>query len=602
MSKRKYSNDTVGIDYVVNTFVEGIKDVESNLEKLRKKIENRPIKQKVVVETADKNTAKKIAGLNKTILSQKKEEAKLSKSALARQRAGRGTRRPFEAMMMGIGSFMLLKYAVQVPFLWASALGDAMANVETESRKGHAYRQSLGARGIGTSAFDTAVARYSELSGEQGYKSRVRMANIYGQLEQRGTSIGSLNPKAIANVLQGFTLGMGLSDEQADKKLIELLTGKISKEDKKTFGIKSRTPVQILEEINSTLLKNPVIASTMTGSSASSDMKFIRGAKSELLSRINDKWPNLFTQITKPMKEFVETFFGLNNKLIESEWTTTLSTIRDNIKKVFTRENAEKLAKFVNRITSALSMLLGSVGEFVFKHPWLTGIVAGIGLYNKSRTGSFLGIGGENGKSDVAKVFVTNHADFFAKNKFTEILGSALASSAGAIGSAMATPILTALGIGAGVYGGYKFIQEVESQNTLEKALPFLQTAGLNFAQIQRYKNMVKEKGYVDPDKYIREVLGEEKFKLYQDKMAKDTKQFYDAVSESAIGKDYRDRIFSDATRNEDMMHKLGFGDFKNPKHIGAFTQNTYNIGVVNVEGKNIRNDQLINDTVGGAY
>ena len=602
MSKRKYSKDTAGLDFVISTSVEGIKGVETELEKLRKKIEDRPIRQKVIIETADKNTTNQIVKANKTILSQKKEEAKLSKSALAKQRAGRGTRRPFEAMMMGIGSFMLLKYAVQVPFLWASALGDAMANVETESRKGHAYRQSLGTRGIGTNAFDTAVARYSELSGEQGYRSRVRMASIYGQLEQRGTSIGSLNPKAIANVLQGLTDGMGLSDEQADKKLIELLTGKISKEDKKTFGIKSRTPVQILEEINSTLLKNPVIASTMTGKSASSDMKFIRGAKSELLSRINDKWPNLFTQITKPMKEFVETFFGLNNKLIESEWTTTLSTIRDNIKKVFTRENAEKLAKFVNRIISALSMLLGSIGKFIFKHPWLTGIIAGIGLYNKSRTGSFLGIDGENSKSDVAKVFVTNHADFFNKNKFTEILGSALSMSAGAIGGAMATPILTALGIGAGVYGGYKFIEEVEAQNTLEKALPFLQTAGLNFAQIQRYKNIVKEKGYVEPDEYIKEVLGEEKFKLYQDKMSKDTKQFYDAVSKSAIGQNDRYMLFGDNGRNEDMMHKFRFGDFNDPKHIGAFTQNTYNIGVVNVEGKNIRNDQLINDTVGGAY
>ena len=602
MSKRKYSKDTAGLDFVISTSVEGIKGVETELEKLRKKIEDRPIRQKVIIETADKNTTNQIVKANETILSQKKEEAKLSKSALAKQRAGRGTRRPFEAMMMGIGSFMLLKYAVQVPFLWASALGDAMANVETESRKGHAYRQSLGTRGIGTNAFDTAVARYSELSGEQGYRSRVRMASIYGQLEQRGTSIGSLNPKAIANVLQGLTDGMGLSDEQADKKLIELLTGKISKEDKKTFGIKSRTPVQILEEINSTLLKNPVIASTMTGKSASSDMKFIRGAKSELLSRINDKWPNLFTQITKPMKEFVETFFGLNNKLIESEWTTTLSTIRDNIKKVFTRENAEKLAKFVNRIISALSMLLGSIGKFIFKHPWLTGIIAGIGLYNKSRTGSFLGIDGENSKSDVAKVFVTNHADFFNKNKFTEILGSALSMSAGAIGGAMATPILTALGIGAGVYGGYKFIEEVEAQNTLEKALPFLQTAGLNFAQIQRYKNIVKEKGYVEPDEYIKEVLGEEKFKLYQDKMSKDTKQFYDAVSKSAIGQNDRYMLFGDNGRNEDMMHKFRFGDFNDPKHIGAFTQNTYNIGVVNVEGKNIRNDQLINDTVGGAY
>ena len=390
MSKRKYSKDTVGIDYVVNTFVEGIKDVESNLEKLRKKIENRPIKQKVVVETADKNTAKKIAGLNKTILSQKKEEAKLSKSALARQRAGRGTRRPFEAMMMGIGSFMLLKYAVQVPFLWASALGDAMANVETESRKGHAYRQSLTDRGIGTKDFDTAVARYSELSGEQGYKSRVRMADIYSQLEQRGTSISSLNPNSISNIIQGLTAGMGMSDEQADKKLVELLSGKISKEDKKTFGIKSRTPMQVLEEINSTLLKNPVIASTIRNESATSHMKSIRGAKNQLLSMIDDSWPNLFTEITKPMKEFIETFFGIKDKNIRVEWITTLSTIRDAIEKTFTKDNAKKLAIFVNRTVSGLTYLLGNIAKFTLDHPLFTTALGTTALINKSKTGDFM--------------------------------------------------------------------------------------------------------------------------------------------------------------------------------------------------------------------
>lgn len=390
MSKRKYSKDTVGIDYVVNTFVEGIKDVESNLEKLRKKIENRPIKQKVVVETADKNTAKKIAGLNKTILGQKKEEAKLSKSALARQRAGRGTRRPFEAMMMGIGSFMLLKYAVQVPFLWASALGDAMANVETESRKGHAYRQSLTDRGIGTKDFDTAVARYSELSGEQGYKSRVRMADIYSQLEQRGTSISSLNPNSISNIIQGLTAGMGMSDEQADKKLVELLSGKISKEDKKTFGIKSRTPMQVLEEINSTLLKNPVIASTIRNESATSHMKSIRGAKNQLLSMIDDSWPNLFTEITKPMKEFIETFFGIKDKNIRVEWITTLSTIRDAIEKTFTKDNAKKLAIFVNRTVSGLTYLLGNIAKFTLDHPLFTTALGTTALINKSKTGDFM--------------------------------------------------------------------------------------------------------------------------------------------------------------------------------------------------------------------
>ena len=589
MSKRKSSNNTAGLDFVINTSVEGIKGVETELEKLRKKIEDRPIRQKVIIETADKNTTNQIVKANKTILSQKKEEAKLSKSALARQRAGRGTRRPFEAMMMGIGSFMLLKYAVQVPFLWASALGDAMANVETESRKGHAYRQSLGARGIGASAFDTAVARYSELSGEQGYKSRVRIASLYGQLEQRGTSIGSLNPKAIANVLQGLTAGMGLSDEQADKKLIELLTGKISKEDKKTFGIKSRTPVQILEEINSTLLKNPVIASTMTGKSASSDMKFIRGAKNELLSRINDLWPSLFTDITNPMKEFFTTFFGLDNKNIKAEWITTLATIRDQIEKVFTKEHAKKLAKGVNRFVSIFSMVTGFIADQVLDHPIISTILAGVGLFNKSRTGSFLGIEGGLfnkifGKDGVVKVFVTNKDGVFSKvSEFASIFS-------GIVAPAIAGAILAVI-VNRGISS---FYNNFNAENALLKAEPLFASAGLNDAQKKEYKERVKRTGYIEPNSYIREVIGEDRYAKFQNRQYLAGKDFKKAMI-ATFGEDIND--INNIGYNSDFINK-----FRNMAGNKSNIQTTYNIGTVNVEGKTITNDQLINSVFGGAY
>ena len=425
----------------------------------------------------------------KKLLMQERQQERLARM---QKRAGRGSRRPFESIMMMIGSFMLLQYAVQMPFLWASSLGDAMANIEMDTRKGNAYRNSLIGKGVSTKNFDESVSRYSEMSGEQGYMARARMAKIYGQLGQSGINASNLNPEAIANVLQGLTAGMGMSDEQADKKLAEILANRISKEDKKMFGIKSRTPVQILEEMNTSFKNNPVIASTLRTESATSHMKFIRGAKNELFSQIDDLWGNLFTSITGPMKEFTKTFFGLDNERVKGEWITMLSTIRDQVEKVFTKENAEKIAVFFNRVVSAISMLVGSIAKFTLDHPWLTGGLVSLGLYNKSRTGSVFGFGGD-GKNDpsVRRVYVTNMPEGIGESSST----ANAAKTAIIIGALKAVSPYLAAAIGAVILGplavhfGKKWWNDTKDNNAADGQMRF---AGLSYKDRYRYKQLLE--------------------------------------------------------------------------------------------------------------
>lgn len=436
-----------------------------------------------------------------------------------KDRAGRGSRRPFEAMMMAIGSFMLLQYAAKMPVMWAGALGDAMASVETDTRKGRAYRQSLINKNISTANFDKAVSRYSEISGEQGYMARKRIASMYGMLDQKNINASALNPEQLAMIMQGLTVGMGMSDEQADKKLVELLSGKISKEDKKTFGIKSRTPVQILEEINTSLQKNPVTASVMTGESAVAHMKFIRGAKNEMLSRIDDLWSGLFTQITGPMKEFTKTFFGLDNKLVLGEWITTFATIRDQIEKVFTKKNAEKLAIFTNRFISIMSMLIGTIGKFLIEHPWLSLMIGGTGIAVKSEHGSIFGylydkLLGKNENSDGQRVFVTNMPKNFGgvdipgkpKDIISEITSNkglyAIAATIGVVAGTKFGTWFAETKLGKSI--GERFYTE----RNIGKLDQYMINAGLSREERERFYTMYRNDNTIDVFKYIRDTLG----------------------------------------------------------------------------------------------
>lgn len=497
-------------------------DNKQNLSEKKLKMEEIKQRREAILKNKKLEQAEKRLAINTEKLAMKRQQQE--RLASKKDRAGRGSRRPFESMMMMLGSFMLMQYAVQMPFLWASSLGDAMANVEMDTRKGHAYRESMIDRGKSVKEFDDAVKRFSELSGEQGYLARVRIANIYGRVEQSGKSVSGFNPEYIANILQGMTAGMGMSDEQADKKLAEILSGKLSKEDRKMFGIRSRTPMQILEEMNSNMMKNPVIASTITSGSATSDMKFIRGAKSELLSRIHDLWGGLFTEITKPMKEFIKTFFGLDNKKVLGEWITTLSTIRDNIEKVFTKQNAQKIAVFINRVVSGISMFLGAVSKFALDHPIISGAL-GIGaLYNKSQTGSIFvppwleKIFGN--KKEGQKVYVTNMPKDFGKvgdsagATMGTIIGTKLVSYAPHIASAIAAGI-------AGYFAGKTLGEHYAKGKTHFEASKIMRQYGVDLEDRQEYFRRIKKGEEIYLPDFMKEHLSKEKYEKFYNEQIK---------------------------------------------------------------------------------
>lgn len=571
-------------------------------ETLRYKEATDPIRNKLTAKKLD-NAEKKLALETERLALRRKQQQRLEH---LQQRAGRGSRRPFESMMMAIGSFMLLQYAVQMPFMWAKSLGDAMANVETDSRKGNAYRQDLINKNISTKNFDTAVEKYSELSGTQGYLARARLASIYGQLGQKNINAAQLNPEAIANVLQGLTVGMGMSDEQADKKLAELLANKITKEDKKLFGIRSRTPMQILEEINNTFQKNPVIASTLRTDSTVSNMKYIAGAKNELLSRVDNMWGDLFASITRPIKEFTKTFFGLDNKRVYAEWVTTLSTFRDNIEQVFTKENAERLAIFTNRFASSISIILSEISSFVIEHPKISGALATIALLNKSKTGSvfdpsWIWNKNQDSKGDGARVFVTNMPKNLGNKSggIKSVIGSIIATKIAPIFAKYLAPGALGVAIGVGLaYANKEKIDKLAEEARNKREGRVRQKQRIIASDLsQADKNMALEQMFETDEQFKQYYISKkgrtsyDKFEEWEKTLGKEVNQFLYDLDKPMLGYKESLKYLDNWTRKPSVLNQP---EKTNGTYITA--TNIY------MNGKSFETDTLLNGLVIGGY
>ena len=303
---------------------------------------------------------------------------------------------PFRRMMMYIGSGMLLQYAGFMITNSIKGLIDATAQTEMASLKSRNYRQNLMSRGISTSNFDTMVSKYSSLSGMPTYEAGGMFAGFLGSLENRGVNTSSLSPDSIVKVLRGLGSKYGDDPQKATDRLSKILSGKLSAEERKEYGVSARrNPVVILQEILETLQKDPAGRIGMDEMLLADRLRSITSAPKGTLNLIQSNF-KIFSGIAKNLDNFMQGFFPQQGSQAQARWTGLAETLRIFTSKVFTKEHGESLAigisdtlgpfigtlnsllDIIGKVNNATNGLVGKLVKWYVEFKIYFGVLSGI--------------------------------------------------------------------------------------------------------------------------------------------------------------------------------------------------------------------------------
>lgn len=275
---------------------------------------------------------------------------------------------PFRKAMMYVGSAMLMQYAVMMVGRSIAAVATAVADTEVKSLKGRYYREDLIKRGGDVQKFDRTVQQYSNISGEATYSSRAKFADFFGQLKNRGINADAIAGDKLVRVMRGMEFMTGETPEQVDKRLIKLLSGKLSKEERKEFGISSRNnPVAILNEIHETLLKNSSARVGMENMLLRDQLKAVVEAPKNMLDMVHSNFPIVFNDIVKGLREFTQGFFDPVDPDVQKRWVAFFSTIREFTNTVLTKENGQAVATFFLDTVGPVVATLNNMADAILK-------------------------------------------------------------------------------------------------------------------------------------------------------------------------------------------------------------------------------------------
>ena len=275
---------------------------------------------------------------------------------------------PFRKAMMYVGSAMLMQYAVMMVGRGIAAIATAVADTEVKSLKGRYYREDLMKRGGDVQKFDRTVQQYSNISGEATYSSRAKFADFFGQLKNRGINSDAIAGDKLVRVMRGMEFMTGETPEQVDKRLIKLLSGKLSKEERKEFGISSRNnPVAILNEIHETLLKNSSARVGMENMLLRDQLKAVVEAPKNMLDMVNSNFPTIFKDIVKGLREFTQGFFDTEDPDVQKRWVAFFETIKKFTNTVLTKENGQAVATFFLDTVGPLVATLNDIADAILR-------------------------------------------------------------------------------------------------------------------------------------------------------------------------------------------------------------------------------------------
>lgn len=275
---------------------------------------------------------------------------------------------PFRKAMMYVGSAMLMQYAVMMIGRSIAAVATAVADTEVKSLKGRYYREDLMKRGGDVQKFDRTVQQYSNISGEATYSSRAKFADFFGQLKNRGINADAIAGDKLVRVMRGMEFMTGETPEQVDKRLIKLLSGKLSKEERKEFGISSRNnPVAILNEIHETLLKNSSARVGMENMLLRDQLKAVVEAPKNMLDMVHSNFPSIFDDIVKGLREFTQGFFDTEDPDVQKRWVAFFETIKKFTNTVLTKENGQAVATFFLDTVGPVVATLNDMADAILK-------------------------------------------------------------------------------------------------------------------------------------------------------------------------------------------------------------------------------------------
>lgn len=430
---------------------------------------------------------------------------------------------PFRRMMMYVGSGMLLQYAGMMILNGINNILTNVSTTEIESLKGRNYRQSLIKKGIGTENFDRAVSRYSELSGARQYESSGFMASLYGRLDRRNIDTTSLSPEDIVTAIRGLGFMYGEDEGKSSERLVKILSGKLSPEERKEYGISSRNnPVAILKEILETLKEDPAGRLGFGGTLLQERLRSIVSRPKGTLDLVHKYFPQIFTNIGKNLDSFMSGIFPEKGGEIQARWTGFFATIERFTRNILTKENAENMTRFFldtsGQTIATISKITEKILDFSKENDGLITKVIKLTLAYKAGRTALDALGSSIG-------FVTSKAKIL-----TDLFGGLIIGKGGADKS-------TATNIGATMA---TLIPKIITPTTVSLiAAAVLAYAGFEWYNESKTNEEIKKRyGYSSQDK--------EKERTFFTVMRKETKDFEKSgLTIEEYKKKYPERIYS---------------------------------------------------------
>lgn len=273
---------------------------------------------------------------------------------------------PFRRMMMYLGSAMLLQYGFMMAGMAIRGLLQSVSDTEIKSLQGRNYREDLLRQGRSTAQFDTASERYSQLTGMQLYEARGNIGDFFGKLEARNVDVSTLDATNIVSALRGLQTMYAEEPEKAQERLIKILSGKLSPEERKEYGVSSRNnPTAILEEILETLKKSPTGRIGMFDMLLRDRMRQIISAPKGMLDMVHSNFRDIFNNIGKNIGDFMSGFFQTDGGETQKRWVAFFATIEEFTNKFITKESGQSLANTILDVLGTSLAILNDVIDII---------------------------------------------------------------------------------------------------------------------------------------------------------------------------------------------------------------------------------------------
>jgi len=265
--------------------------------------------------------------------------------------------------VMGFGGgLMMANYMGSMAKQATLEFGSEMAEVERNVIRSKSYRQSISSDEVQTSGFNEATKLFTKLTGTGSLRSDSTIAEIGGLLASNKVNIKDDTLTNAVKAIRALSFTQGMTTETATDRVIGVATGRTSPSKAGLIGFKRSTdPAKTIENIYKFLKKNPLTEVALKEDSMQAMMTTITTARETMMGRLYGAFPNATKGIMSPIRDFVRDLYGAGEDTEAlKNWATLLVTVRDEINKTFTTENADKFSEYIARTGSLFAKAIGA--------------------------------------------------------------------------------------------------------------------------------------------------------------------------------------------------------------------------------------------------